>query len=83
MHQSRSNFLKKTRHEILRVMKQMKHKITDFDIQSQSGARDARDSPSTPPSCNPAYKIEHSDEHDGMANSWIYIYVYIDILIWD
>lgn len=58
-------------------MKQMKHKITDFNIQSQPGARDARDSPSTPPSCNPAYKIEHSDEHDGMANSWIYIYVYI------
>lgn len=50
-------------------MKQMKHKITDFNIQSQPGARDARDSPSTPPSCNPAYKIEHSDEHDGMANS--------------
>ncbi|XP_017852456.1 putative protein kinase C delta type homolog [Drosophila busckii] len=28
------------------------------------GARDARDSPSTPPSCNPAYKIEANDEHD-------------------
>ncbi|XP_030381707.1 putative protein kinase C delta type homolog isoform X2 [Scaptodrosophila lebanonensis] len=28
------------------------------------GAREARDSPSTPPSTNPAYKIEASDEHD-------------------
>ncbi|EDX01463.1 putative protein kinase C delta type homolog isoform X2 [Drosophila yakuba] len=28
------------------------------------GAREARDSPSTPPSLNPAYKIEASEEHD-------------------
>ncbi|KRF80704.1 uncharacterized protein Dvir_GJ16879, isoform D [Drosophila virilis] len=28
------------------------------------GARETRDSPSTPPSCNPAYKIEANDEHD-------------------
>ncbi|XP_017109702.2 putative protein kinase C delta type homolog isoform X2 [Drosophila bipectinata] len=28
------------------------------------GAREARDSPSTPPSLNPAYKIEPSEEHD-------------------
>ncbi|XP_030078844.1 putative protein kinase C delta type homolog isoform X1 [Drosophila hydei] len=28
------------------------------------GAREARDSPSTPPSCNPAYKIDPNDEHD-------------------
>ncbi|KAL7744999.1 hypothetical protein ACLKA6_007261 [Drosophila palustris] len=28
------------------------------------GAREARDSPSTPPSSNPAYKIEANDEHD-------------------
>ncbi|XP_001355364.2 putative protein kinase C delta type homolog [Drosophila persimilis] len=28
------------------------------------GARETRDSPSTPPSLNPAYKIEASDEHD-------------------
>ncbi|XP_017005345.1 putative protein kinase C delta type homolog isoform X2 [Drosophila takahashii] len=28
------------------------------------GAREARDSPSTPPSLNPAYKIEANEEHD-------------------
>ncbi|XP_017065119.1 putative protein kinase C delta type homolog isoform X2 [Drosophila eugracilis] len=28
------------------------------------GAREARDSPSTPPSLNPAYKIDPSEEHD-------------------
>ncbi|EDW06267.1 putative protein kinase C delta type homolog isoform X1 [Drosophila mojavensis] len=28
------------------------------------GARETRDSPSTPPSSNPAYKIDPSDEHD-------------------
>lgn len=43
-----------------------------FKIYIKIGAREARDSPSTPPSSNPAYKIEHNDEHDGMECSSIY-----------
>lgn len=45
---------------------------TNHPSEIQIGAREARDSPSTPPSSNPAYKIEHNDEHDGMECSRIY-----------
>lgn len=76
MQHSHSNFLTKTHDAIKRIIKHMKPKIMTFNKQSNAGAREARDSPSTPPSCNPAYKIEHGDEHDGMANRHEYIYLY-------
>lgn len=75
MQQTLSNFLSKSRDEILLLLENITPKIIIFKIQSKPGAREARDSPSTPPSCNPAYKIEHNDEHDGMA--YIYLmYIY-------
>lgn len=42
-------------------------------MKSNTGARENRDSPSTPPSSNPAYKIEATDEQDGMQ---IIIYLF-------
>lgn len=75
MHQTLSNFLSKSRDEILLFIENITPKIIIFKIQSKPGAREARDSPTTPPSCNPAYKIEHNDEHDGMAYRHIY-YIY-------
>ena len=50
----------------------LKIKLLKIIIQLRTGARETRDSPSTPPSSNPAYKIEATEEQDGMIRVFFF-----------